>query len=432
MMKGSAKVGSANFNEKDIRSVLKRYLEVREYTESLCKELKTEDYVVQSSFEVSPIKWHLAHTTWFFETFILKPYKTRFHPFNDAFDYLFNSYYETVGQYFPKGMRGTLSRPTVDEVFSYRKFVDENVISIADQENLPDEITQRLIIGINHEQQHEELMLMDLKYNFYRNPLKPEYAPYKPYEGPKPPELTWLEFEGGIVEIGHDSDEFAFDNESPRHKAYLEPYRIASRLVTNGEYLEFMEAGGYSDPKLWLSEGWHKINNDKWRAPLYWDEKKDGWYVFTLSGERKMDPEEPVSHVSFYEALAYANWKGKRLPTEEEWEHAMRDVDQSPGDNFAETCYLRPVPPSVSGKKILQGFGDLWEWTYSSYMPYPGTRALPGSLGEYNIKFMANQMVLRGGACVTPQSHIRRTYRNFFHLGERWPFTGIRLAEDLS
>lgn len=425
------KAGTNTYGEKDIKSVFSKYLEIRKFTEDLCKNLETEDYVIQTSYEVSPVKWHLAHTTWFFETFILKPYKTRFHPFNDAYEYLFNSYYETVGDYFPKSQRGTLARPTVKEIYRYRKFVDDNMESLMDQHNLPDEVLQRMIIGMNHEQQHEELMLMDLKQNFYMNPLKPAYHEFKQFHGGEAQEMKFVEFGGGVIEVGHSSENFAFDNESPQHKVYLEPYLISSRLVTNSEYLEFMEDGGYSDPSLWLSDGWHKINREKWNAPMYWDEKKDGWYVFTLSGTRKMVPEEPVSHISLYEALAYANWRGKRLPTEEEWEHAMESVKVSESNNFVESGYLRPVQATGSADSILQGFGDLWEWTYSSYMPYPGTKALPGALGEYNVKFMANQMVLRGGSCVTPRSHIRRTYRNFFHLDERWPFTGIRLAEDV-
>lgn len=421
---------SHSFDEHHKEREFKKYREVRKATEELCTSLETEDYVVQSSFEVSPVKWHLAHTTWFFENFILKPYKTRFHPFKDEYNYLFNSYYDTVGKYFPKDLRGTLSRPTVEEVYRYRHFVDEAMYSLMDLEGLPEDVVTRMILGVNHEQQHQELMLMDLKYNFYSNPLHPVYSEYKENGREKSLSMEWIKFQGGNVDIGHASDEFAFDNESPKHNVYLKPYSISSRLVTNGEYLEFMNDGGYSEPSYWLSDGWHRVNSENWKAPLYWEEKKDGWYIFTLSGMKKMVENEPVSHVSFYEALAYANWKGKRLPTEEEWENAMKSVTPSANDNFVEKGYLRPLPAKSNGNGIMQAFGDLWEWTYSAYMPYPGTKALPGSLGEYNIKFMANQMVLRGGACITPFSHIRSTYRNFFHLGERWPFTGIRLADD--
>lgn len=413
-----------------IKSVMEKYRQVRKITEELCTPLKTEDYVVQASFEVSPVKWHLAHTSWFFEKFVLKPFKSRFHPFSDEFDFLFNSYYDTVGKYFPKAHRGTLSRPTVEEVFEYRHFVDRWMGELSNQDGLPDEVQKRVILGLNHEQQHQELMLMDIKLNFYMNPLMPSYTGYKPSGRSGTPDLEWTPHDGGMDRVGHSSRSFAFDNESPSHDVYIAPFKIASRLVTNGEYLEFIEDGGYSEPKYWLSDGWQTINTKGWKAPLYWEERKDGWHVFTLSGLRKMDENEPVSHVSFYEALAFANWKGKRLPTEEEWEHAAKGLSPDQNDNFVESGFLRPVPASGSGK-LLQGFGDLWEWTYSSYMPYPGTRALPGSLGEYNVKFMANQMVLRGGSCVTPLSHIRSTYRNFFHLNERWSFTGIRLADDV-
>lgn len=413
----------------DIESAIKRYLEVRKYTESLCENLETEDYVVQSSTEVSPVKWHLAHTSWFFETFILKPFKRKFHPFDDHYKVLFNSYYETVGEYFPKERRGTLSRPTVKEIYAYRKFIDDHMAELPDLGDLPDEVLPRIIVGINHEQQHEELMLMDIKYNFFSNPLRPAYCDYRESKNTLSP-LEWIGFDGGMKEIGHRSQGFAFDNEYPPHDVYLRPFKIASRMVTNAEYLEFMEDGGYSKPDLWLSDGWAKIKAEGWNSPLYWEERKDGWFQFNLSGMRKVEPDEPVSHVSFYEALAYANWSGKRLPTEQEWETAMKGVEVSDGDNFMEDRYLRPIPPGEGKKGLKQGFGDLWEWTHSPYMPYPGTKALPGALGEYNIKFMANQMVLRGGSCVTPESHIRSTYRNFFHMDERWPFTGIRLAED--
>ncbi len=427
---------SKNRNESDqvskenIESAFEKFLEVRNFTETLCEGLETEDYVVQSAPEVSPVKWHLAHTSWFFETFILKPFKIRFHPFDDRFEYLFNSYYETVGSYFPKELRGTLSRPTVSEIYSYRKFINKEMSELMHQPNLPRDVLQRMIIGINHEQQHEELMLMDIKLNFFNNPLKPAYREYKSSQSNTPGPLQWIGFEGGLASIGHNSEKFAFDNESPRHQVYVKPFRIASRLVTNQEYLEFMDDGGYSRPELWLSDGWRKINSSGWRSPLYWEKKKDGWYEFSLSGLRRLVPEDPVSHVSFYEALAFANWAGKRLPTEQEWEIAMDGMEVGTGDNFLESGYLRPVAPAERKGSIRQGLGDLWEWTHSPYMPYPGTKALPGALGEYNVKFMANQMVLRGGSCVTPASHIRTTYRNFFHMDERWPFTGIRLAED--
>lgn len=408
-----------------------QYSKVRKITELICEPLETEDYVVQAITEVSPPKWHLAHTTWFFETFILKPYKIGYHPINDAYRYLFNSYYETVGDYFPRHDRGTLSRPTVKEIMSYRRHVDNHMSELLS--NIPDkrkaDITQRLMVGLNHEQQHQELLLMDIKRNFFANPLRPAYRKNETGKS-RHLEMRWAQFEGGLVEIGFEGEGFSFDNETPRHKEWLEPHRIANRLVTNGEYLEFMESGGYENPVYWLSDGWAEMRSQGWNSPLYWDYSDGEWGIFTLSGMQRLDPEEPVSHVSFYEAAAFAKWKGMRLPTEAEWETAFRDSVPSDQDNFMESGIFHPTSPHDRDGNLLQGMGDLWEWTMSPYVPYPGNRPLEGSLGEYNAKFMANQMVLRGGSCVTPRSHIRITYRNFFNPGERWPFTGIRLADD--
>lgn len=415
----------------DEHNAVFQYSRVREISKILCEPLEIEDFVIQAIPQVSPPKWHLAHTTWFFETFILKPYKVGYHPISDQYKYLFNSYYESVGEYFPKNRRGILSRPTVDEIFQYRKHVDRSMKELI--ENIPErhkeEVIKRLIIGLNHEQQHQELLLMDIKRNFYSNPLRPTYRKIEFGRNNKIP-MNWISFDGGLIEIGFEGVGFSFDNEIPRHKEWIDAYKLANRLVTNAEYIEFIEDGGYNNPEYWLSDGWSEVNEEGWNAPLYWEEYDGKWRIFTLSGMRDLDPNEPVSHVSFYEAAAYAKWRGKRLPTEAEWEGAFVNFAPKDEDNFMETCLYHPRSPFENGGGLLQGMGDLWEWTMSPYEPYPGNKPLPGALGEYNAKFMANQMVLRGGSCVTPKSHIRTTYRNFFALKERWPFTGIRLADD--
>jgi ergothioneine biosynthesis protein EgtB len=407
--------------------VEKAYISIRQESEKICEPLEIEDYGIQTMPDVSPPKWHLAHTSWFFETFILKPYVNGYQEYQPMFSHLFNSYYEQTGTYHPRPERGLLSRPTVTEVNTYRRQIDDAMHRLLDDVQHPDrqEVLRRTEIGLNHEQQHQELMLTDIKNIFAYNPLKPIYK-----ELPVPPtldseDLHWHEQPAGIYEIGHVGDDFAYDNELPRHKIYLQPFRIASRLVTNGEYLEFIRDGGYENPALWLSDGWKIIKDNKWQAPLYWEFRDNQWHEMTLGGMRILDLNAPVSHVSFYEANAFANWKGSRLPTEMEWE-IIAHVLPIKG-NFRDTGYFHPAAsPETS---LNQFFGDVWEWTQSSYTPYPGYRPAKGALGEYNGKFMSSQMVLRGGSCVTPQNHIRPTYRNFFYPGDRWQFSGIRLAE---
>jgi ergothioneine biosynthesis protein EgtB len=410
----------------DREPVLRRYLEIRADSERLAAPLATEDYVVQAMADVSPPKWHLAHITWFFENFIAAAYAPGFKPFHPGFAHLFNSYYETVGTFFPRLQRGLLSRPTVDEVYRYRAHVDRVVTDLIDtvgDQSWP-EVARRIELGLHHEQQHQELLLTDLKYNFAFNPLRPAYQSDAVLSGP-PGEarpLRWIEFDAGIRLIGYDGRDFAFDNERPRHRVFLEPFRLADRRVTNAEYLAFIDDGGYARPDLWLSEGWKTVRDRGWVAPLYWERIDGDWWQMTLSGMRRVDPHEPVCHVSYYEADAYARWAGKRLPTEAEWETAAAGAPVE--GNFRESGRLHPAPGPGAAF-----YGDVWEWTSSGYAPYPGFRPLEGSLGEYNGKFMANQYVLRGGSCVTPASHMRRTYRNFFYGPDRWQFMGIRLAE---
>lgn len=402
------------------------YRAIRKQTEWLCQPLATEDYVVQAMPDVSPPKWHLAHTTWFFETFLLVPFSPAYRVYHPSYSYLFNSYYETVGAFYPRPQRGILARPTVEEVYAYRAYVDEHLLSAIETvgEEHWAEFARRLTLGLNHEQQHQELLLTDIKYNFAINPLRPAYRPATARPWPQAPPQRWLEYPGGVDEIGFAGPGFAFDNELPRHRVYVGQYRLASRLVTNGEYLEFIESGGYERPELWLSDGWRTVRERGWKAPLYWEKIEGEWWVMTLSGMQKLNEHEPVCHVSFYEADAYARWVGKRLPTEAEWELAARH--QPVQGNFVESGYLHPVPAE---RTATQFYGDVWEWTQSSYAPYPGYRPPAGPLGEYNGKFMCNQFVLRGGSCATPFSHIRPTYRNFFYPADRWQFTGIRLAD---
>jgi dimethylhistidine N-methyltransferase len=406
-------------------SLLERFLSVRDATERLAAPLGAEDQLLQSMPDASPVKWHRAHTTWFFETFILKrqPSYREFHP---AFSFLFNSYYEAVGARHPRPQRGLLSRPTVEEISDYRRHVDEAMCALL-AGAIDDETADLIELGLNHEQQHQELILTDILHAFAQNPLRPAYAETTPSISGAPGSAGFIDFEGGTVEIGHAGEGFAFDNESPRHRAILEPYRLAERPVTNGEWLEFLLAGGYRDAALWLSDGWQCAASQSWRAPLYWEEKDGAWLEMTLAGLKPLDPEAPVAHVSFYEADAFARWRGKRLPSEAEWENATRGLDPRDG-NFVESGALRPLPPSAPGSR--QMFGDVWEWTASAYAPYPGYRPAAGAVGEYNGKFMINQMVLRGGSCATPASHMRASYRNFFYPQQRWQFSGLRLAED--
>jgi ergothioneine biosynthesis protein EgtB len=411
-----------------------RYRGVRSDSEALCRPLVTEDYCIQTMPDVSPPKWHLAHTSWFFECFLLQPFLRGYELFHPGYHYLFNSYYETVGRPYPRPRRGLLARPTVEDIRAYRRHVDQAMEELlaraarGDEPHRAADVITRTVLGLHHEQQHQELLLTDIKHIFAANPLRPAYRDLtRPAPAAATAPLQWCEFEGGLRQIGHAGDGFAFDNETPRHRVYLDDFALGSRLVTNGEFLEFMAAGGYGQPQHWLSEGWSTVRREGWEAPLYWERQDGRWWSMTLSGMRPVDEHEPVCHVSLYEADAYARWAGKRLPTEGEWEVAAEE--REPGGNLCAAGYLHPVP-AAAGETPAQLYGDAWEWTQSAYGPYPGYRPLGGALGEYNGKFMSSQNVLRGGSCATPPEHVRATYRNFFYPPDRWQFTGFRLAED--
>ena len=421
-----------------------RFVAIRQQTEALAAHLSPEDQAIQSMPDVSPTKWHLAHTSWFFETFLLGPLDPAYRQFDPAFAYLFNSYYEAVGPRHPRPERGLLSRPTIDAVAAYRDHVTAAMLRLIETagEAVWQQAAPLIELGTHHEQQHQELILMDIKHVFSVNPLLPAYQAPRPHAvAPEQPATGWAEFAGGLHEIGRAGSGFAFDNEGPRHKTWLEPFRLASHPVSCGEYLDFIAEGGYRRPEFWLSEGWAAVQQQGWQAPLYWRCEDGAWLIFTLSGERPVDPAEPVCHVSFYEADAFARWAGKRLPTEAEWEIAAGDLPLV--GNLADGGHLHPCPdatsPSVpsaasgggSGWALRQMIGDVWEWTASPYIAYPRFRPAAGAVGEYNGKFMSNQMVLRGGAAVTPADHLRITYRNFFPPSARWAFSGLRLAEDL-
>lgn len=418
----------------DAAGLMDRFEEVRSRTEALAAPLSPEDQTVQSMPDVSPTKWHRAHVTWFFETFVLSEVEQSFRPFQDKYWFLFNSYYEAVGPRYGRAERGFISRPGAHDVGLYRHNVDSrlhDLLSSLDGGTL-DKIIPTIELGFHHEQQHQELLLMDIKHVLSVNPLQPVYAgrPFAPSESDR---LGWVDIEGGLVEIGHAGPAFSFDNELPRHRQWLEPYRLADRLVTNGEWMRFMADDGYRRPELWLSDGWARVNAEKWRAPFYWVELDGVWHEHTLNGTRPVDPGLPATHLSHYEADAYATWAGKRLPTEAEWEHAVVVDGQadatSIGGNVAdqETFHARPAGPSTG--HLRQVYGDCWEWTSSSYLPYPGFHSAGSAIGEYNGKFMSNQIVLRGGCALTPPGHTRLSYRNFFPPGARWAMSGVRLAE---
>lgn len=414
----------------DRATALDAFRRVRGDSEALCAPLQTDDYILQSIAETSPPKWHLAHVSWFFETFLLEEFATGYRPFHPHYRRLFNSYYEQVGPFHPRPQRGMLSRPTVEEIYRYRAWVDEHMATLIDEldEAQWPAAALRIAIGLHHEQQHQELLLTDIKHNLWVNPLFPAYRSDLPTGSGTAPALTWRDYEGGLRPVGYDGPGFAYDNERPRHPAYVAPYRLANRLVTNGEYAAFMEDGGYERPELWLSDGWATVKSQSWRAPLYWLKQDNQWFQFTLAGLRPQDEHEPVCHLSYYEADAFARWAGKRLPTEQEWELAA--TGQPIRGNFRDSARLHPQPAQGTGLEQL--YGDLWEWTASPYSPYPGYRTPAGALGEYNAKFMCNQLVLRGGSCATPLDHIRASYRNFFYPHDRWQFKGLRLAEDAS
>lgn len=404
-----------------------RYAQVRAQTLSLVAGLSAEDCALQSMPDASPVKWHLAHTTWFFETFILEHFSKDHAPFHPAYRYLFNSYYNAIGEQYPRARRGLLSRPPLDDILRYREHVNAHMTRLLADQALNGDALAVLELGLNHEQQHQELILTDFKHLLSLNPLSPSYC--EPTNTPSNIESTmgWTAFGSGVADMGHADIGFAFDNESPKHKQYVAAFDLANRPVTNGEYLAFIDDGGYQRPELWLSDGWTAKTAQNWREPAYWREKDGAQFEFTLSGLQPLDMARPVTHVSQFEADAYARWADARLPTEFEWETAAGSADASSG-NFLESGKFHP---RVSPEEPLAAmYGDVWEWTQSSYAPYPGYRAAPGAVGEYNGKFMSNQYVLRGGSCATPQSHIRPTYRNFFPSGARWQFSGIRLARD--
>ncbi len=409
-----------------------RLRSVRRLTQSLCAPLTAEDMVIQSMPDASPPKWHLAHTTWFIETFLLAPNLPGYRPFHPRYGYLFNSYYNQVGPFHARARRGLLARPTTDEVLAYRAHVDRHLLTLLDTLDAAGwtRLAPLLELGLNHEQQHQELLLMDVKHNFHANPLRPAYREDLPRADPgATAPVNFLPCDGGMVEVGHRGPGFAFDNETPHHCVFQQPYRLADRLVTCGEYLDFVTAGGYQTPELWLSDGWATVRARGWMAPLYWEQGDDGWQVFTLGGLRPLDPATPVSHLSFYEADAYARFAGRRLPTEFEWEAAAQNFANPASGNYLDQDWLEPRPASpAAGLKQL--FGDVWEWTASAYLPYPRYRPAAGAVGEYNGKFMSGQMVLRGGCCLTPADHLRATYRNFFPPDARWACAGLRLADD--
>jgi len=410
-----------------------RYRQVRSFSERLVEPLQPEDYVVQTMVDVSPTKWHLAHTSWFFETFVLREHLPGYELFHPSYPYLFNSYYTQAGERHCRDQRGYLSRPTVAEVRAFRRHVDQHMdrlIRGSDADRLAT-IRPLIEIGLNHEQQHQELMVTDIKHVFSVNPLRPVYREAAAESAPEAAPIRWVGFEEGLYQVGHDGAGFHYDNEGPRHKTYVQAFELADRLVTCGEYLRFMEDGGYERPELWLSEGFATAQENEWSEPFYWERRDGEWWHYTLAGMRRVDPNEPVTHLSYFEADAYARWADARLPTEQEWEVAAADVPLD--GSFVESGRFHPAPASESDAApngLRQMYGEVWQWTRSQYSPYPGYRPAPGALGEYNGKFMCNQFVLRGASVATSATHARPTYRNFFHPAATWQFTGVRLARE--
>ena len=414
------------------QALQERFKTIRQRSMQLAEPLTAEDQCIQGCFQASPTKWHLAHTSWFFETFILREFYQHYSDFNLAFNYLFNSYYNGVGAQYPRQSRGLLSRPALNEVTRYRRHIDDHLMHLIETSPASEfrQLEQRCELGLNHEQQHQELILTDIKTVLANNPTHPVYREL-PLETGIAPELKWVEFDAGLEEIGARSGSFCFDNELPRHKIYVAPFQLASRPVTNAEYIQFIHAGGYQNPEHWLSDGWTWVTNSNWEAPMYWEFEAGNWYENTLGGRRSLQESAPVTHISYFEADAYARWRGYRLPSEAEWEVAASAKPVC--GNLLDSKFLHPMPAAEGAEAdLLQLYGDVWEWTRSGYAPYPGYKPLAGVLGEYNGKFMCGQYVLRGGSCATPRDHIRATYRNFFPPHERWQFTGIRLAGDLT
>ncbi len=415
-----------------LQSALQKFSRVRRTTERICEPLETEDYVPQPIMDVSPPKWHLAHTTWFFETFILSKFLAGYRPFHSRFGHLFNSYYNAAGDRVSRDQRGFMTRPTVREIMDYRRYINEQMTRLENGlsgEN-PEELLPLLEIGCQHEQQHQELLVTDLKYILSCNVIRPVYHQTQlPAGREKKPH--YLVVEEGIYPIGYSGTDFCFDNEQAPHRVFLQPFSVRNTLVTNGEYLQFMQDGGYRDFRHWLSEGWATVNAEGWQSPLYWEQEDGQWFEWTLSGRREVDLHAPVTHISFFEAAAFAFWSGKRLLTESEWEAAARQLNPAMTSfNSLDEWFLHPLPAAGGQEnEVLQLFGETWQWTNSAYLPYPGFKIADGALGEYNGKFMMNQMVLRGSSCATPAGHSRPTYRNFFPASARWQFTGIRLGE---
>lgn len=434
----SSSASSARLRCTDSTTLPHRFATVRAQTEQFCEPLHTEDFVVQTEAHVSPTKWHLAHTSWFFETFVLEPHLDEFEPLNEQYAYLFNSYYIQAGERHCRDRRGYISRPTVKEVFQYRAFIDEQVHTLLDQADADamDIVAPLIELGIHHEQQHQELMVTDMKHVLSVNPLRPAYRDDLPEAHPNEPmPLRWVDVDEALYEIGYDGDGFHYDNETPRHRTYVQPFQISNRLITNREYMAFMEDDGYARPELWLSAGWAAVQEREWTEPYYWERHEGEWYVYTLGGMREVNPDAPVCHLSYFEAEAFARWADARLPTEAEWEVAAEGLPVQ--GNFVEAKTYHPQAisadapghmPTHGNGPLHQMYGDVWEWTQSHYSPYPGYKPLSGALGEYNGKFMCGQFVLRGGSCATSKTHIRPTYRNFFHPDEAWQFMGVRLA----
>ena len=415
----------------DRGAIIAQFEKVRAVSRKLAEPLSAEDWMLQSMPDASPVKWNLAHTSWFFETFILDAHCKDYKCFHPKFSYLFNSYYNQVGKMHPRPDRGLLSRPSADEIIAFRKHIDAEVISFiqAADDEIISSIAPILALGLAHEEQHQELLLTDLKHGLFQNPLRPgAYDENNSAQPAQTPPLQWVRMEGGLCNIGWNGDGFGFDNEGPRHKVYLHPFQLANRPITNGEYIEFIADGGYDNPLHWLSDAWECVKEEQWRAPLYWRKSDSGWMEFTLFGERPVNLDAPVCHISYYEAAAYATWADARLPTEIEWE-AAASLFPLTGRFLKDGSPTAPAP-AVGDERLLQLFGDVWEWTASPYVAYPGFSPPDGAIGEYNGKFMSGQMVLRGGSCATPQGHLRLSYRNFFPPAARWQFSGLRLARD--